>query len=136
KVAPGTPAAPGAGAVTPGVSATPGQINPKADFGAPVYQQKALTLHPSGCSSTEIDLDEPRVGATNFADMNFRTGCGSAGPNFEFTSRVDFTTGTDPNEQPGECAEAIQTGPLSYQFPVPVREGVLLCIATSFEDAI
>src|SRR5262249_32631683 len=121
-----TQAAPGPGLVTPTVRATPGQINPKANFGTPVYQQKALTLHPTGCNSTTVDLDEPRVGAEKFGDLTFRTGCGAAGPVFNFPDKVDFAAGTDPNEQPGECAEAIQTGPLNAEFSVPVREGVLL----------
>jgi len=125
------------GAVTPAPSATPGQINPKADFGTPVYQDKLLTLHPTDCATTYIDLDEPRVGsAQQYSDLTFTGGCSSTGPVFNFGSRVGVAVATDPNEQPGECADMIQTGPLSSQYAIPLRQGVLLCLATSGEDAI
>lgn len=126
------------GSAAPGVDTTPGQLDPKAKF-IEAYQQQQLTLRPASCNSVYIDLDEPRVGVPSpIADLTF-SGARCSSGQATFVLQNDGSTASlagSPSATPSDCAQAIRTGPISYQSPVPITEHLVLCVATSVSEAI
>jgi hypothetical protein len=117
----------------PGPSPTPGQIDPRADFTV-VYQQQELQLpNPGSYNSVYVDLDEPRVGVRNNYDITL-TGSGDR-MYFQLPDDVMSSSVGVPSVTPKECAEKIRTAPLADDATVPPKAGVVLCIATSLDDA-
>jgi hypothetical protein len=142
----GQPANPGPAAttdqpgapVTPAESATPGQLDPKANYTSK-YQQQVLTLRAPTqcCGSLGIDLDEPRVDVDDaHADLLFANSNSNAHqPIFTLPSGVSATPGRSPAETPNDCVETIRTGPLGDRASIPITRDVVLCLATSSEAA-
>jgi hypothetical protein len=130
--------APTTSATTPVAGSTPGQIDPKAKF-TEAYQQQQLTLRPASCNAVYIDLDEPRVGVEPTpADLYFTGSCNS-GKAPTFTLQNDGGTASlaaSPAVTPNDCAQAIRTGPINYQSSIPITEKLVLCVATSLNEAI
>jgi hypothetical protein len=112
------------------------QLDPRAKY-TDAYQQQQLTLHPVSCGVVNVDLDEPRVGVDGSpGDLAFDAGCGG---NATFRVLGDGSTAslvTSPQVTPNDCAESIRTGPISAQSPVPVTDSVVMCIATSLNEAL
>lgn len=103
------------------------------------YEKQDLTLERSCESSARrnIDLDEPRVNVgTNLNDLSFRSKCaGEAAATFLLPNEVVGASADAPSTTPNECARRIRTAPLGDDVPVPLQQGVVLCVVTSLPAA-
>jgi hypothetical protein len=116
----------------PGTAPTSDTINPTAQF-VPVYQQQELQLQPAGCNPVYVDLDEPRVGARDHYELTL-TSCSNRAY-FDLVANVVGSSVGNANVTPKDCAEKIRTAPLADNAQIAPQAGVVLCIATSLQDA-
>ncbi len=114
----------------PGVTTSPGEINPTAEF-AVKYQDEKLRVQSERCSPgyrTGIDLDEPRVLKEGEGDITYG-GC------LPGTIETDLPIAEIPGQDatPADCLENIRTAP--GRSPVAPSEGLTLCFLTSQNEA-
>jgi hypothetical protein len=98
-----------------------GGVNPQANYTL-FYEDKELHIP----QSVQVDLDEPRVNVRNGGDFQYS-------PYGGFTTSNAAAVTRSPNATPQDCADAIQTSPLTK--PIAPSESLVLCIQTSAEDA-
>jgi hypothetical protein len=96
------------------------------------YQKTTLTLR-SGCNNQlYIDLDFPRVAATETAaDLSFTPNCSNDAARLRLQDGVSASLADTPALLPADCAKRIQTAALGEGLNVPLQQGVVMCIVTS-----
>jgi hypothetical protein len=100
------------------------------------YGKQSLTMHPGSCNEIYADLDEPRVnvGPEKVADIGLQAACGSAEPFLFLTDGVDGSTAATSGMTPNDCSDKIRTAPVA-ESRIPVRQGTVVCLTTSFSSA-
>ncbi|GAA2660142.1 hypothetical protein [Paractinoplanes durhamensis] len=100
------------------------------------YSGKSLKIATSRCGeSTNIDLDEPRVGVEAASrDFTVNPACTSSGASITLNGGVDGSLAGSPQVKPVECNELIQLSPLP-QGNKAIRTGQVYCINTSRDAA-
>jgi hypothetical protein len=120
----------------PGATATPTAFIPPSPILA--YDRQLLQVLGASCFDTVfVDLDEPRVGPAERADVyvsNF--GCSNASPpELYLTNGARAAVSTTGAVTPAECADMVDRTSATPNAHMPVRVGLLLCIRTSEEVA-
>ncbi|MDG4830324.1 hypothetical protein O7627_13550 [Solwaraspora sp. WMMD1047] len=98
------------------------------------YEDQTLTLKATETESMELDLDEPRANVRDEADIRLEVEYGTAQRYLELVEDVQGSEGAGPGSTPYDCAEKIRTAPLGSSR-VPVKQGVVICVMTSFSAA-
>lgn len=101
-----------------------------------LYVRRELTLRAYDGNSMNVDLDEPRANVASIgSDLSLRSSYENEPDYLALGDGVEGSESEQPDLTPQECAERIQLSPLGNDTPVPVRQGVVLCLVTSFEVA-
>ncbi|WP_212986278.1 hypothetical protein [Actinoplanes auranticolor] len=114
----------------PGVTASPGDISPTAEF-AIAYQDQHLRVQTEKCLSgwgAAVDFDEPRVIGGTEGDMVYE----QCNPGAVQTG-LPLAEVSGQSATPADCLENIRTTPA--QSPVAPAEGLTFCFLTSRNDA-
>ena len=108
--------------------AMPQTLDPQAVYEVK-YEKQSLTLKPN---PMYVDLDEPRanVGSSDY-DLAYKS---SSTPYFFMGDRVQAGEASLPAMTPQDCADRIRTAPTG-DASVPAREGLVLCVMTSYDAA-
>jgi hypothetical protein len=112
----------------------PDVLNPRATFTL-AYAEEVLTVRALSRSTAYLDLDEPRVGVERGADMAMAVSTSNPIPYFFFQDGVVAAEATSAELSAHDCRELIRTGPLPRGTQVPAQRGLVLCVATSAEQA-
>jgi hypothetical protein len=101
------------------------------------YQREPLTVSSECNYSMYIDVDEPRADVPSTGwDVAFNGGCGVADPpTLRLGEGVAGTIAGSRLSTPADCAEKIRQAPIGADVSVPARQGVVLCINTSYAAA-
>lgn len=115
---------------------TPPTLSPETRYTVH-YPQQTLTLRTSGNNSMHADLDEPRANVpSSEADITLRPGYSNGPDNLVLGRGVQGSLVAEPQLTPHDCSEQIRIAPLGAEAQVPVRQGVVLCLWTSFAAAV
>jgi hypothetical protein len=109
-------------------------VVPTGDF-TPAYPRQSLRIEPACSPARYVDLDEPRIGATEQTSEFRYYGCGGSSSTMEFedAATVQLAKAPGPGATAHDCAEAIRTAPINP--PVVPSDGLSLCILTSAAEA-
>jgi hypothetical protein len=101
------------------------------------YQREPLTVSSECNYSMYVDVDEPRADVPSTGwDVAFTGGCGVADPpTLRLGEGVAGTVAGSRMSTPADCAEKIRQAPIGSDVSVPARQGVVLCINTSYAAA-
>jgi hypothetical protein len=103
---------------------------------APKYEGQSLTLKADRCNEAmAADLDEPRANTGTGVDIVLNGGCTTRPIYFSLGGGVAASQSGSPGMTPRDCAERIRTAPLG-ESTIPVRQGVVICLTTSFAEAV
>jgi hypothetical protein len=140
-----TAAAPGGSAPTKGAepadpptggstsSTTPPELNAATVY-TEKYTSSPLTLRVPSCGEMTVDLDEPRVQVEDAkAELTLKY-CGGS-PYFLLSEGVDASQAGSPTVTPQECSDKIRADAIVAEEHIPVVQGLVLCVTTSFADA-
>nr|MDT0656467.1 hypothetical protein [Micromonospora sp. DSM 115978] len=117
----------------PTVSGEPPRLDERTVYNVK-YEDQTLTLKATETESMGADLDEPRANVRDEADVRLEVEYGTAQRYLELTEGVQGSEGVGPGSTPYDCAEKIRTAPLGSSR-VPVKQGVVICVMTSFSAA-
>jgi hypothetical protein len=99
------------------------------------YDKQTLTLKTQNSSSMEVDLDEPRANVQDGADITLHMNYSNNTPYFTLGQGAEGSEAGAPGMTPQDCADKIRRAPVGENVQIPVRQGNVLCIATSFAAA-
>jgi hypothetical protein len=132
---PATSAAPAGEPVNPAPSGTGEPPLDERTVYTAKYEGQSLTLKTDQCGETmAADLDEPRANTGAGVDIVLNGDCSNRPAYFSMGAGVSASQSGSPGMTPQDCAERIRTAPLG-ESTVPVRQGVVLCLTTSFGEA-
>jgi hypothetical protein len=123
------PAAPLDPAITPGEP----ELNERTDYRL-AYEKKTLRLRANCNRGMLVDLDRPEVGVDQ-QELAFNGVCPGDPATLTLANGVRGSESPRPSPSPADCNELIITGPIPNDTPIPVRQGVVLCLRTSFTAA-
>jgi hypothetical protein len=101
------------------------------------YQREPLTVSSECNYSMYIDADGPRADVPSTGwDVAFNGGCGVADPpTLRVGEGVAGTVAGSRLSTAADCAEKIRQAPIGSDVSVPARQGVVLCVNTSYSAA-
>jgi hypothetical protein len=141
----GQPTAPAPGDTGTSTATTP--VNPTATGEPPPldqrtvykvkYDKQSLILKPQGSSTMYIDVDEPRVKTESSGgyDVELSPTYNTAPPYFTLGDGVYASDLGAPGMTPQDCADKIQRAPVADNGRIPARQGLDVCVITSFAAA-
>jgi len=114
---------------------SPQPLSPQTQFELR-YPDRPMRI-PGGCSdSIYVDFDQPAVQVdSRISELYFDGQCGNTTPRFHLSDGVKATEIPSEVVKPGDCANPLNTSPLSANAAQPVRKGQVFCILTSPEAA-
>jgi hypothetical protein len=124
-------------------SAAPAPVDPNSTSAPPLnrqtvykikYEKQALTLRAPGYTTMDVDLDEPRADVGNGSDIRLNGKSGGT-PTLSLGEGVSASDAGATGMTPQDCADKIRTFPVGQGSELPVRQGVVLCLTTSFAAA-
>jgi hypothetical protein len=119
--------------VDPTGTGEPPPLNPRTVFKIK-YEKQSLTLKAQGNGYMYADLDEPRANVdSNGYDLAVSNGIQT--PEFRLGNEVQGSEAGAPGMTPQDCADRIRTAPVGQAADIPVRQGLVLCVMTSFQAA-
>jgi hypothetical protein len=131
----GTPAA---GGEQPGATATVGPplppINPEANYRM-VAQKVSVSMQSISCQEQYLDVDGPQVSNDEQSGSELTITSCSGPESFELRPGMVGSRMDSAAVGPLDCARATRTAPIAEDVLVPVRQGVVLCVLTSFDEA-
>jgi len=108
----------------------PGPLEPSANFQVHYGDQK-LRLQ-AGCTTREVDLDEPRVTPDVGADLSY-SGCTPGNLELTFNSELRVSQLPTQKASANECAEAIRSS--AGNNTMAPAQGLTLCVLTAKSQA-
>lgn len=108
----------------------PGPLEPSANFQVHYGDQK-LRLQ-AGCTTREVDLDEPRVTPDVGADLSY-SGCTPGNLELTFNSELRVSQLPTQKASASECAEAIRSS--AGNNTMAPAQGLTLCVLTAKSQA-
>jgi hypothetical protein len=135
----GQPAAtPTADEPQPDATATVGPqlppINPEANYRM-VAEKASVSMQAISCNEQYLDVDGPAVSNDEQSGSELAVTSCSGPESFQLTSDVVGSRMDSAAVGPLDCARATRTAPITDGALVPVRQGVVLCVLTSFAEA-
>lgn len=115
-------------------SSEPPELNERTDYDVK-YEKENLILLATTDSAMSLDVDEPRAQApSQDADLSLHADY-NAQRYFTMGDGVQASADGAEGMSPIDCHEKIRTAPLPQEARVPPRQGVVLCVLTSFAAA-
>lgn len=122
----------------PEATATDGEqlppINPEANY-RQVAQKVSVSMQAISCNEQYLDVDGPAVSNEEHRGSELSITACSGPESFQLLGDVVGSRMDSSAVGPRDCAQATRTSLIAKDALVPVRQGVVLCVLTSFDEA-